>query len=73
MDNIYVIYIEDLQQDKHLCGPEMQQKCKAVSWANGAACEALSVKVASGKWKFSSGGILRLKCSAQEGDQNQQC
>lgn len=51
----------------------MRQKCKAVSWADGAACEALSVTVASGRWKVSSGGILRLKRSARDGDQNQQC
>lgn len=51
----------------------MQQKCKAVSWANAAAYQAPSVKAARGKWKSSSGGILGLKCSTQDGDQNQRC
>lgn len=51
----------------------VDQKCKALSWANAAAYQALSVKAAGGKWKFSSGLILGLKCSIQNGDKTQQC
>lgn len=61
------------KQNKHLCGPEMQQTCKAVSWANAAAYQALSLQAASGNWKFSSGGTLGLRCSTQDGDQSQHC
>lgn len=51
----------------------MQQKCKAVSWANAAAYQALSLKAAGGNWKFSSGGTLGLRRPTQDGDRSRHC